>query len=125
MSLNEVFKLGNRISLPVPVGTKSGDPVRVGGLNGIAEVDVATAEDTPNYLSGQNTTGWASCKLDGAFYVQVTGVTAPGTPVYITAAGALNVTAAGNSLWGHALGTKTAAIAPVVVRIATTGPASA
>lgn len=121
MAFNEVFRIGNAVSLPVPVGTKSGDAVRVGGLNAVAQTDVAAAGD----LAGLNRDGYASCMLDGAHQLQVTGVTAPGTPVYITSAGALNVTALGNSLFGHALTTKTAAIGPVTVRIDTTGPASA
>lgn len=121
MALNEVFKVGDNISLPVPAGTKSGDAVRVGGLNGVAQTDVAADGD----LAGQNRDGYASVKFDGAHQFTVTGITAPGTPVYITSAGALNVTAAGNSLFGHALTTKTAAAGPAVVRIDTTGPVTA
>lgn len=121
MAFNEVFKVGNNVSLPVPALTKSGDPVRVGGLNGVAQTDVAANGD----LAGLNADGYASVKLDGAHQLQVTGVVTPGTPIYITAAGALNVTATANSLFGHALTTKGAAIGPVTVRIDTTGPASA
>ena len=42
MALNEIFKVGKSISLPVPADTKSGDPVRVGVLNGVAIVDEGT-----------------------------------------------------------------------------------
>ena len=35
MALNEVFRDADHLSLPVPVGTLSGAPVRVGGLNGV------------------------------------------------------------------------------------------
>ena len=121
MAFNEVFKVGNNISLPVPAGTASGDPVRVGGLNGVAQTDVAVAGD----LAGLNRDGYASIKLDGAHQLQVTGEVAPGDPVYIDA-DALSTTAAGGSLFGHALTTKAVeAVGPVTVRIDTTGPASA
>lgn len=122
MAFNEVFKVGNNISLPVPAGTASGDPVRVGGLNGVAQTDVAVAGD----LAGLNRDGYASIKLDGAHQLQVTGTVAPGDPVYIDSAFALSNVALGNSLFGHALTTKTVeAVGPVTVRIDTTGPASA
>lgn len=122
MAFNEVFKVGNNISLPVPAGTASGDPVRVGGLNGVAQTDVAVAGD----LAGLNRDGYASIKLDGAHQLQVTGTVAPGAPVYIDSDLALSNVALGNSLFGHALTTKTVEPAgPVTVRIDTTGPASA
>ena len=122
MAFNEVFKVGNNISLPVPAGTASGDPVRVGGLNGVAQTNVAVAGD----LAGLNRDGYASIKLDGAHQLQVTGEVAPGDPVYIDADFALSTTAAGGSLFGHALTTKAVeAVGPVTVRIDTTGPASA
>ena len=35
MALNEKFHDANRLSLPVLAGKVSGDPVRVGGLNGV------------------------------------------------------------------------------------------
>lgn len=122
MAFNEVFKVGNNISLPVPAGTASGDPVRVGGLNGVAQTDVAVAGD----LAGLNRDGYASIKLDGAHQLQVTGAVAPGDPVYIDSDLALSNVAVGNALFGHALTTKTVeAVGPVTVRIDTTGPASA
>jgi hypothetical protein len=37
MALNEIFKYSDFISLPVPEGTVSGDPVMVGGLFGVAQ----------------------------------------------------------------------------------------
>ena len=45
-------------------------------------------------------------------------VTNIGDPVYITPAGALSGTAAGNALFGHALSTKGAPAGPLTVRIA-------
>lgn len=122
MANNEVFKVGNNVSLPVPVGTKSGDPVRIGGLNGVAQTDEPTA-----WLNGKgayvkhpsgNIKGYASVKLDGAHSFQLgTGVIAVGDAIYITSANALNTTSSGNSLFGHALTAKASAAGKVVVRI--------
>lgn len=126
MALNEVYRLGVGISLPVPAGTKSGDPVRVGLINAVAQTDAATAEGTPGYLAGQNKTGWASVKLDGAHLLPVTGAVAThGLPIYITSANALTATATGNALFGVALETKGAGAGSIVVRIDSITPAAA
>ena len=45
MALNEHLRHANHLSLPVPAGTKSGDPVRVGILNGVAQTNRASATD--------------------------------------------------------------------------------
>lgn len=90
MALNEVFKLGTYISLPVPVGTKTGDPVRVGVLNGTAIVDEGT---------GGNKSGYASVDLSGAHKHVIPGA-AVGDAIYITSAGDLVTTASGNKLFG-------------------------
>ena len=90
MALNEVFKLGTYISLPVPNGTESGDPVRVGALNGVAIVDEGTAG---------NAEGYTSVDLTGAHKFVIEGADV-GDPVYITSAGALSLTATGNKLFG-------------------------
>lgn len=109
MATNVHFAKGDNLSLPVPSGTTSGDPVRVGGLNGVA----MTAEG-----DGGNASGSASVQLVGAFDVEVTGaVTDVGAPVYITAGGDLNVTATDNNLFGHALATKAAAASVIPVRV--------
>lgn len=105
MATNEVFKYGDWLELPVASGTDSGEPVVVGDLVGVAQ----TTRDAD---------GNASVALTGAFNLSVTGVTAVGTPIYITGAGALNVTATGNKLFGHALAVKTAAAAVIPVRLA-------
>ena len=93
MALNEIFKIGKSISLPVPANTKSGDPVRVGVLNGVAVVDEGT---------GFNKDNWTSVDLFGGHLVEITGGGAAtvGTAVYITSAGALTLTAASNKLYG-------------------------
>ena len=90
MALNEIFKIGKSISLPVPTGIKSGDPVRVGVLNGVAIVDEG---------SGFNADGYASVDLFGGHLYKLAGA-AVGDAVYITSAGALSLTAASNKLWG-------------------------
>lgn len=90
MALNEIFKVGKSISLPVPADTKSGDPVRVGVLNGVAIVDEGT---------GFNADGYTSVDLFGGHLFELAGAEV-GDPVYITAAGELTLTASGNKLWG-------------------------
>lgn len=90
MALNEIFKIGKSISLPVPADTASGDPVRVGVLNGIAVVNEGT---------GGNKAGYASVDLFGGHLVTLAGATV-GQAVYITGAGALTLTATSNKLFG-------------------------
>lgn len=121
MAKNIIFREGNHLSLPVPENTKSGDPVRVGGLNGVAVTDrnEGTAPtDTAAPQATGNPVGNASVHLIGAPEFQVSfAVSDVGTPIYITSAGALTATATDNSLYGHALTTKTAPAGPLTVRI--------
>jgi predicted RecA/RadA family phage recombinase len=105
MAANEVFKYGDWLVLPVPAGTKAGNAVAVGDLVGVAQTD-------------RDADGNASVALTGVYDLLVTGATTPGTPVFITPGGALNITAAGNKLYGHATATKTAAAAVIPVRLA-------
>jgi predicted RecA/RadA family phage recombinase len=129
MARNEVYKDADYLSLPVPVGTLSGGPVRVGGLNGVAQVDEPTAylaaQTTPEYneAPSSNKAGFASVALKGAWRLPVGTTTALniGDPVYITPANALTTTdnSGANALFGHALSAKpTVAGASVIVRIA-------
>lgn len=90
MALNEVFKLGQYISIPVPTGTKSGDPVRVGVLNATAIVDEGT---------GGNKAGYTSVDLSGAHKHILAGADV-GDPVYIDSSNELTLTASGNKLFG-------------------------
>lgn len=124
--LNETYRHGDLVSLPVPAGKKSGDPVRIGGLNGVlatdrAKTDVApiNADGTPNTTynyGGGNPDGNASVWLEGAFTFDVSfAVASVGLPVYI-ADGALAAT--GTDVFGHALTTKAAAAGPLTVRLA-------
>lgn len=90
MAINEVFKLGTYISLPVPDGTESSSPVRVGVLNGVAIVDEGT---------GGNADGFTSVDLTGAHEFILPGAEV-GDAVYIATDNTLSTTASGNKLFG-------------------------
>lgn len=122
MATNEIFRDADHLSLPVPEGTTSGDPVRVGGLNGIAVTDRAEAVTDPSEEFGPpintNPVGNASVWLKGAHEFTVDfAVEQVGTPIYITTENALSGTEEGGSLYGHALTTKPAPAGPLTVRI--------
>ena len=129
MATNEVYRAGDKVSLPVPADTKAGTPLRIGGLNVVTETDRAAVTVSPtntdgtrnaayNY-GGGNPDGHASCKLDGAHRFDVAfAISAPGTEVYLTPGGALSASATSNTLYGHALTTKAAPSGPLTVRIA-------
>lgn len=123
MATNETFRSGTKLSLPVPSGRKSGDPVRIGGLNGVlqtnrAKVDVAKYNDdgtvNASYdFGGGNPTGSASVWLEGVHDLPVSTTTtrAVGDPIYIiTATHVLTTTdnSGANPLFGHAVSAKTA-----------------
>src|SRR5690554_5723793 len=101
MATNELFKEADYLSLPVPEGTLSGDPVLVGELVGVAQ----TSEGDNSYTStpirramgdpawntvpastGGNEAGYASVALKGAFAFEIEGGDAltHGTAVGIT-----------------------------------------
>lgn len=109
MATNEVFEDGDHLSLPVTDGTKSGSPVVVGSLVGVAQTDEG---------EGGNADNFASVMMKGVHRLSVTGVTTVGAPVYITAAYALNVTASGNTLFGYALEAKGAPAGVIRVKLA-------
>ena len=89
MALNEIFKVGKSISLPVPADVKSGQAIRIGVLNGVAIVDEGT---------GGNKDGWTSVDMFGGHKFKLAGAKV-GDPVYIKD-GALTLTASGGNLWG-------------------------
>jgi predicted RecA/RadA family phage recombinase len=109
-------------SLPVPEGTKSGDPVIVGKQIGVAITDRAVAFDPENpdpQPANGNQPGYATVARDGQWRLTVTGaVTAVGTPVYIAAAGTLSVTAGSDTLFGYAQATKPADPGAIPVELA-------
>lgn len=103
MAKNQRYTNALHITVTAPRDIKSGDPVQVGQISGVAQIDAK---------SGEQVTIW----LDGSWDIPVTGALASeGLPVYITSAGALNASATCNTPWGVALATKTAAAAPVEV----------
>lgn len=128
MAKNEVFKEANYLSLPVPAGTLSGAPVRVGGLNGVAQtneggVDRAAREADRPYVGpaspSSNEEGYASIALIGGWRLPITtAVATVGAPIYITSGNTLTTTATDNNLFGHALSTKASGAGTVIVRIA-------
>lgn len=120
MATNEVFRDASFVSLPVPTTIKSGDPVRVGVLNAVAQTDagVAAAGNVPAIPGGVgNGTGFASVALTGAFRVTVVGALTPGQFVYIKTDNTLTATATGNKVFGAAIFPKAAGTGPAVVKI--------
>ncbi|WGX98731.1 DUF2190 family protein [Nocardioides sp. L-11A] len=140
MARNEIFRDADHLSLPVPAGKKAGDPVRVGGLNGVCETDRAKT-DVPAYnqdgtrnasynYGGGNPNGHATVWLKGGHEFDVEfAVAAVGDPVYILPDGTAltdepddgGSPAVENPVYGHALTTKAATVgtpSPLTVRIA-------
>lgn len=106
MSKNCVFAgTEPAISLPVPAGTRSGDPVIVGGIIGVCETDRTEVVDGKQYGGVGNPAGYASVAPDGAYSLKVPEVVnAAGTPIYIVAADNSLTTddnAGANALFGH------------------------
>jgi len=60
MAKNEVYYPGDALPLPVPAGTKSGDPVVVGTIAGVA-------------LENRDAAGNAPVRVKGVFKLSVTG----------------------------------------------------
>jgi predicted RecA/RadA family phage recombinase len=95
------------IELAVPAYVVSGSPVAVGAFRGVAQTDRDAAGNATVWLNGSTTQ-----TVSGA-------VASQGLPIYMVAAtGALNVTAAGNVLFGYSLGTKAAADGPLEIALA-------
>lgn len=126
MSLNEIFKEGNHLSAPVADTVRSGDPLRIGILNAVAETDPGGTVDAQNVVNGVsqptggvgNAVGFASVSHEGVWRVPVTGALAGyGTAVYITPTGTLTATAASNFLWGSAIRAKGTGTGDAIVKI--------
>lgn len=98
MALNEIYKDGNELVLPVASTVKSGDLVQVGQLIGVAQNDAVT---------GENGSTYATLKMNGVFKVSTLVAVTVGQAVYVTSAGVINVTASGNKFIGHAVTAKT------------------
>jgi len=130
VALNEVFKEGIALSLPVPDGTLSGKPLRIGILNAVAQTDeggqTAVVNGITQITGGVgNKDNFASVSLVGAWELDVTGTLAVGQAVYITGAGALTATSTGNFLFGAALRAKGSGLGPVVVKLLQPGQTAA
>jgi len=135
MAKNFVFKEAEYLSAPVPTGTAAGTALRIGGLNVVTVTAEGSVTETltlgagtsitqPSGALSGNEPGYASVALKGSAMLPVTGITAFGTPVYIKVSdNSLQITAAaGTKLFGHALRTKTAPLADVLVKIANGTP---
>lgn len=123
MALNEVFKEGNHLSLPVPDGTISGKSLRIGVLNAVAETDEGGATVVVNGITQQsggigNKDNFASVSLVGAWEIDVAGALTVGQAVYIkTSDNTLTATATGNFLFGAALRAKGTGTGPAIVKV--------
>lgn len=110
MALNEIYKDGNELVLPVASTVVSGDLVQVGALVGVAQHDAKIGEDG-NY--------YATLKLNGVFKFTTSVAVSVGAAVYVTSGGVINVTASGNKFIGHAVKAKAGTSAgDVYVRLA-------
>jgi predicted RecA/RadA family phage recombinase len=103
MAKNQRYTNALHISVPVPAGTKSGDPVKVGQICGVAVID-------------READGTATVWLDGSYTLDVAGAVGSfGAPIYIKGDNTLTATASGNFLFGTALGTKGTGTGPLEV----------
>jgi hypothetical protein len=131
VALNEVFKEGNHLSLPVPDGTVSGKPLRIGILNAVAETDEGGATVVVNgitQISGGlgNKDNFSSLSLVGAWDLDVAGAVATvGQAIYIKTDGTLTATATGAFLFGAALRTKGTGTGPLLVKVLQPGQITA
>lgn len=104
MAKNQLFREGTSLSMPVPVGTLAGSPVRVGALNAVTVTDEGSVVSTIqlglgaslSYPSGGvgDGVGFASCSLEGAYNLNVVaaGAAGYGAPVYINGDNSLSLT---------------------------------
>jgi predicted RecA/RadA family phage recombinase len=97
MAINEIYKDGNELVLPVASTVNSGDLVQVGQIVGVAQNDAVTGQDGNTY---------ATIKMNGVFKLTTAVAVTVGAAVYVTSAGVVNVTASGNKFIGHAVTAK-------------------
>lgn len=131
MALNEVFKEANHLSLPVPDGTLSGKPLRIGILNAVAETDEGGQTVVVNGITQStggvgNADNFASLSFVGGWNLPVTGAVATvGQAIYIKTDNTLTATATGNFLFGAALRTKGTGTADLLVKVLQPGQIAA
>jgi len=131
VALNEVFKEGIALSLPVPDGTLSGKPLRIGVLNAVAQTDEGGTTAVVNGITQitggvGNADNFASVSLVGSWELDVAGAVATvGQAIYIKSDNTLTATATGNFLFGAALRTKGTGTGPLVVKLLQPGQTTA
>lgn len=132
--LNEIFKDADGLSLPVPTGTLSGAPLRIGILNVVTVTDEGSVKDLNNMRNGVNPStggignlpGWASAKTSGSFVLTVAGAVTVGAAVYVKTDKSLTTVATGAFLFGVALEARAGATAgPIHTRLLQPGQVSA
>jgi len=130
VALNEVFKEGNHLSFPVPDGTTSGKPLRIGILNAVAETDEGGASIVVNGITQQtggigNKDNFASVSHVGVWELDVAGALTVGQAVFIKSDNTLTATATGNFLFGAAIRAKGTGTGPAVVKLLQPGQTAA
>jgi predicted RecA/RadA family phage recombinase len=116
MAGNEVYSEAESLVLPVGSTIKSGWPVNVGALYGVALVDAATGSDG-NYYTTVKFCGVFrfDMSLGGSSITPLVTLAGQaltvGQAVYITSGGVLTTTATSNTLFGHAIRAKSATTA--------------
>jgi hypothetical protein len=130
VALNEVFREGIALSLPVPDGTTSGKPLRIGILNAVAETDEGGTTVVVNGITQQtggigNKDNFASVALGKVWELDVAGALTVGQAVFIKSDNTLTATATGNFLFGAAIRAKGTGTGPAVVKLLQPGQITA
>lgn len=107
---NQRYNHNSYIALPVPAGTVSDDPVRVGAYAGVAQIN-------------RDEFGEATVWLVGSYDFQVTGSVDVGAYIYLTDDKELTTDSEGTQVWGIA-NTAKSSETPGVVEVAPLGKIS-
>lgn len=102
MAQNQRYTHFDNVAGPVPEGVKSGEPVRIGAVAGVAKID-------------RQPDGQATLSLRGSHTLVVAGAVNYGDVVYIKADRTLTATATGNHPFGTAWSAKGTGTGPVEV----------
>lgn len=86
------------LSLPVVASTKSGDPVRVGSINGVAATNIGEGGNAATHAS-------VDTRPNGYLYEVAGAISGPGIPVYLVprsgATAPILQVAASGAIWGY------------------------